>query len=84
MARVQRTTANPLIAARWGRACAACGLSPLLGTIGTGPGVPMWVWLLPAAGLAIVFAIVAVCGALPLWWRERLTPARRVSAPPPL
>jgi hypothetical protein len=34
----------------------------------------MWVWLLPAAGLAAVFAVVAVCGALPVWWRERPTP----------
>ena len=72
MARVQRTTANPLFTgARWRRACTACSLSPLFGALGTGPGVPMWVWLLPAGGLAIVFAIVAVCDALPLWWRER-------------
>jgi hypothetical protein len=75
MARARRTTANPLTAARWGRACTACSLSPLFGVLGTGPGVPMWVWLLPAAGLVAVFVIVAVCGALPVWWRERPTSA---------
>jgi hypothetical protein len=77
MARAQRTTANPFAGARWRRACTACGLSPLFGTLCTGPGVPMWIWLLPTAGLAAVFGIVAVCGALPSWWRERPTPAAK-------
>jgi hypothetical protein len=37
----------------------------------------MWIWLLPAAGLATVFGIVAVCGALPAWWRKRPTSAAK-------